>query len=138
MTRCPTCQGTRIDPTTGGECVCPVPAITASPAWTAGPWRVGADLIGICIAWPGEEDSLSPECFSRNGYAKTVAKVTHAPWAGIAEHVANARLIAAAPDLAEALASLVGLARMRGPDHLHEYGALLDLADAALAKARGQ
>ena len=52
--------------------------------------------------------------------------------------LADARLISAAPDLYDALAGLVGLARMRGPDRLHEYGALLDLADAALAKARGQ
>ena len=51
------------------------------------------------------------------------------------ETQANARLVAAAPELLEALRNLVGLAEMRGS--LHEYRAALDEARAAIAKATG-
>ena len=45
--RCPKCQGSRIDPTTGGECGCgPVPA-GAGPAWTAGEWRIEGFFIEL-------------------------------------------------------------------------------------------
>ena len=110
---------------------------SAGPAWTAGPWRVGADLTGICIGWPGEEDSLSPECFSKNGYAKTIAKVTHSPWADVTEHVANARLISAAPDLYGALERC---ALVLAGEVSHKSGLVdaLEAARAALTKARGQ
>jgi hypothetical protein len=53
------------------------------------------------------------------------------------EHdMADARLIAAAPDLLEALTNLVGLAKM-GAARLDKYHAALADAQAAIDKARG-
>jgi hypothetical protein len=49
---------------------------------------------------------------------------------------ANARLIAAAPELLDALKALVGLARM-GAAPLSDYKAALRVADEAIAKATG-
>ena len=54
----------------------------------------------------------------------------------IGEADANARLIAAAPELLEALTNLCGLAEKR-PGSLHEYKAAVDSARAAIAKATG-
>ena len=53
-----------------------------------------------------------------------------------ADALANARLWCAASDLLESLTNLVGLARMRC-GNLHQYGAALDDAEAAIAKAKG-
>lgn len=53
------------------------------------------------------------------------------------EFEANARLIAAAPDLLESLTNLVGLAKL-GAASLDKYHAALSDAEAALAKARGE
>jgi hypothetical protein len=50
--------------------------------------------------------------------------------------MANAHLIAAAPELLEALKNLVGLAEMRGK--LHEFKAALDVAQVAIEKAEGR
>lgn len=72
---------------------------------TPGPWRVGADLVGICVDWRDESGNATKECFSRNGYVKTVARITHSPFADIEQHCANARLMAASPDLLTALIS---------------------------------
>lgn len=77
---------------------------------TPGPWRVGADLTGICLERTDANGNATPEGCTRNGWAKTVAKVTHASWADIGEHVANAHLISASPELlrdCERLASLL-------------------------------
>ena len=49
---------------------------------------------------------------------------------------ANARLIAAAPELLEALDGLCGLAELR-PGHLQDYKAAVAAARAAIAKATG-
>ena len=56
---------------------------------------------------------------------------------GSGDEQANARLIAAAPDLLEALTALVGLARMRAAP-LGDYVSALAVADAAIAKATGE
>lgn len=52
------------------------------------------------------------------------------------EAEANARLIAAAPELLEALKGLCGLAELR-PGHLQDYKAAVADARAAIAKATG-
>lgn len=49
---------------------------------------------------------------------------------------ANSRLIAAAPELLEALEGLCGLAELR-PGHLQDYKAAVASARAAIAKATG-
>ena len=56
---------------------------------------------------------------------------------------ANASLIAAAPDLLEALETLVQMCEQVVPDHIatnpdHDYGQSDDAARAAIAKARGE
>lgn len=53
------------------------------------------------------------------------------------ERKANARLIAAAPELLESLEGLCGLAELR-PGHLHDYKAAVASARAAIAKATGE
>ena len=50
---------------------------------------------------------------------------------------ANARLIAAAPDLLESLTNLVGLAKL-GAARLDKYQAAMSAAEAAIAKAEGK
>ena len=52
------------------------------------------------------------------------------------EHEANAHLIAAAPDLLEALEAIV--ATWDGPKYNHFMADNIDLARAAIAKANGQ
>ena len=52
------------------------------------------------------------------------------------EHEANAHLIAAAPDLLEALEAIV--ATWDGPKYNHFMADNIDLARAAIAKAKGQ
>lgn len=54
----------------------------------------------------------------------------------IDEAHANANLIAAAPELLDALTNLCGLAKKR-PGSLFEYKAAVDSARAAIAKATG-
>jgi hypothetical protein len=103
-----------------------------SARFTSGPWRVGADLTGICVDWRDENGNSSSECFARNGWAKTVAKITHASFAGIDEHVANARLIAAAPDLYDAC--YAAYQQIDG----EKYPDLIGPLHAALFKARGE
>ena len=86
--------------------------------WTAEPYRVG--------------DSAYKIVYDADGHwLAEVFDVPNAPDTA----AADARLIAAAPELLEALRNLVGLAEMRGS--LHEYRAALDEARAAIAKATG-
>jgi hypothetical protein len=70
---------------------------------TPGPWRVGADLRAVCVGWTDANGNASPAGFVRGGWPKVIAKIPHGSWAGIGEHVANARLIATAPELLRVL-----------------------------------
>lgn len=102
-----------------------------SETFTPGPWRVNAK-------YPSEVDAP-------NGL--TVASCWHEEAVGVTvqlvdvldcspeESIANAHLIAAAPDLYAALERLV--AEWRGADAGTLFSAVKE-ADAALAKARGQ
>lgn len=80
-------------------------------------------------------------CISRDGYlnidAESRGYICLAGKPGDVEAEANAHLIAAAPEMKEALVNLVGLAEMRGP-HLHEFVAALNVARAAIAKSEGR
>ena len=83
---------------------------------------------------PGSWSVVKGGRYIEDDNGNTVATV----WGSTDETAATkARLIAAAPDLLDSLAALVELARMRG-GKLHEYGAALDAADAAIAKATGE
>jgi len=82
---------------------------------TKGPWRVGAAVNGN---WIEAGHASQPISVGRTFYTDT----------GAAIEDANARLIAAAPDLLEALEYLVSLGG----------GDALDPARAAIAKALGR
>lgn len=100
---------------------------------TPGPWVVTA--VGSChgihpAASENERDDIcriTPHNYHPDGWP--AAKV---------EAEANARLIAAAPDLLAALQALVGEADLGEIDHEDETRRLLDVARAAIAKATGQ
>ena len=101
----------------------PVPAITASPAWTAGPWRTDGHKVrdgkvvsvtishGLNSYGDGPEGYICVTCEGLDGKSE-----------------ANARLIAAAPDLYAACLAL----QMEA----HARGCGLRIADEAIAKAR--
>lgn len=105
-----------------------------SGKWTPGPWRVEKDTT---LVW----GNCNPEDASSWGMGFPVARsVTRSftVWAQQPdddEAVANAHLIAAAPDLYAALEAAVW--RMRQYDY-QAMQATLQEADAALAKARGE
>lgn len=94
--------------------------------WTPGPWQVASGGVvetkggGSCIAWVRAKDSSG--------------KPNHYPEPGSAE--ANARLIAAAPELADALRALVLSVETFAPEYAEcdgWNGALIS-ARATLAK----
>lgn len=62
----------------------------------------------------------------------------NAPYNDRSEQRANARLIAAAPELLEALQTIMGLVGMTGPRRLADYKIPLSNARAAIAKATGE
>lgn len=84
--------------------------------WTKGPWLAAAKPSSI-VGWP----VVAPHATGRSVCSVTVHD----------EAKANADLIAAAPDLAEALAETLAIARR------NESGAYIDRAEAALSKAKG-
>lgn len=97
--------------------------------WTKGPWEVimhgGAAYIRMFI---GKHD-LPPS-------ATGAAEFSVQPYVRPAEALANARLIAAAPDMAEALESACRDADY-GLEHGDPFPAWYEPARAALARARG-
>ena len=112
--------------------------MTAAP-WTPGPWLIVTPTQGyeVCTIHGVErqptEDGLGqawvyirPETLLRDG---------EWCWPDEKEQLANAHLIAAAPDMAEALADLLD---REGDDTLDSVKAKWAAARAALAKARGQ
>lgn len=90
---------------------------------TPGPWTV---------------DTNGGGRFSNSIAAKVVASGLIADvsdwWYDVGQAEANAHLIAAAPDLLEALVELLPLA---DDEVSHTYDNVLDIARAAIAKARG-
>lgn len=95
-------------------------------AWTPGPWELvlestDGDNFAVSIYGDGFKGLLIARC-SQNGY-----------------HLHDARLIAAAPDMAEALEEAVLVLSALSPEDESLYGPrALTLARAALAKARGE
>lgn len=104
-------------------------------AFTPGPWRVGADLIRVHTGWRDEGGNCTPENFHRNGFAKTVARIgkEDGDWRPIEQQVADAFLIAAAPDLLEALSEVVGTSLQAFPALAHQPAFVR--ATAAILKA---
>lgn len=93
--------------------------------FTKGPWRIkrGTNIVGTRQDVGYETTIASSSTFSSNQVDVTI------------ENEANARLIAAAPELLEACESAANLLRkLGGHNHDPEYSELL----AAIAKAKGQ
>jgi hypothetical protein len=117
--------------------------MTAAP-WTPGPWLIVTPTQGyeVCTIHGVErqptEDGLGqawvyirPETLLRDGEWY---------WPDEQEQLANAHLIAAAPDMAEVLDEVSGFAHQtaRDRDLSDAELAFMRRVDAALAKARGQ
>lgn len=68
---------------------------------TPGPWRVGSDLIRVHPSWRDERGNADRTAFHSNGFAKTIATVgkEEGDWRGIEQQVADARAVAAIPDM---------------------------------------
>lgn len=96
-------------------------------SFTPGPWvpwgRFGQEITKF---WPDGEDDL--------GGITVIAKVERAE----GDRASNAALIAAAPDLYHALASLVATCIESGLVSGDAFSAAVDRAKAALAKAGGE
>lgn len=107
---------------------------------TPGPWHVG-DLAAPNLA------GRNALVYAPSGYAVADAKVFHCKF-GVPEMEANARLIAAAPDMLEALEGLLLVEPTTRSDlawemlTIHEkarrYDQALERIKSAIAKARGE
>ena len=94
---------------------------------TQGPWRTNGCTVEVANAWALRIAGAVPPS-TLNGYAPK----------SLDEAKANARLIAAAPEMLEALATLIGCAETDGMDGKSNVwrSAMID-ARAAIAKATG-
>ena len=100
-------------------------------AYTPGPWHAGMGNGAGSIF--SESGRVQLEKGGTTLYP--IAQVNHG-WNG-AEDDANARLIAAAPELLAALQALVGEADLGELDHDDDTRALIDNARAAIERATG-
>lgn len=96
--------------------------------FTKGPWSIGSDIISIKI----ESECQDVAEINRPEDPRDISHAT--------EVVANAHLIAAAPDMYEALKELVGIIDGYWEDNDREAidGFTSQPAKAAIAKAEGQ
>jgi len=101
--------------------------------WTAGPWSV-AGRVADCPEYNEHRHIYAAADRARLGGTGCIANVRSSD--------ANAHLIAAAPELysvLEAVATRLDLERReRGPDAVFPAAAMVDIALATLAKARGE
>lgn len=95
-----------------------------SAAFTPGPWEAGLDRVYGYPATLTPNIIISPVILGR-AVNVTLAKIPR----GNGESYANARLIAAAPDLLAALRAVISVADRRTTE--------FDMAHAAIAKATG-
>lgn len=99
---------------------------------TPGPWRVGAPPDKVCTNYGGEAD------IAKGGWGKVIVTCKRSSWMGEGEGFANAQLIAAAPELLEALKEL---ADYHSADLTSDFGneaGRMRNALAAIAKAEGR
>lgn len=97
---------------------------------TPGPWKIkGADIVGeryVCELFNWSVEPCAPQYSEINAAFE-------------AEHNANARLIAAGPELLEALKQATReLERIDGGDDANPSLEVIDIARAAIAKAEGR
>ncbi len=110
--------------------------------FTPGPWRVSPKIISVLVG-----DESDPEIVALLGGSEDVMMVANRADTGEAEALANARLIAAAPDLFNACVLLEQFAKRvldyteRNPKNLLYGDELVQQSRAilsALSKARGE
>lgn len=103
---------------------------------TPGPWFVpeGPYISGLSVEVQGNDAAvLCPGSGGARSYTNTICDVT---WSGTDEWEANARLIAAAPDLLDALDAMLDC---YGEYEIDPFQApVIHQARAAIAKARGK
>jgi hypothetical protein len=107
---------------------------------TPGPWRVGAcDMTRIHPNWRDEHGNAAPDNFHRNGFAKTIATTGKLSWRSIDQQVADARLIAAAPDMLAALEAIFAVRpeNWNDGDDLDQWAAWVKV-ETVLDHIRGQ
>ena len=92
---------------------------------TPGPWKVAENLFGNTASY---EVYANVETKSGKGGYTRICQITPR------DQKANARLIAAAPELLEALEAMVEMVEMNGLGKRYA----LDLAASAITKARGE
>lgn len=95
----------------------------ADVKFTPGPWGVEPRTTTIRVSAPS---------------GKKIADLSLSSWQPAPTAQANAHLIAAAPDLYEALAHTLSLARLKWGNLDPDANGVFEAASAALAKARGQ
>lgn len=111
------------------------------PKWTPGKWCVPDQTyrVQLTVDVEGEDLIACPGSGGAMSYTETVCTMG---WNGTPEWDANAHLIAAAPDMAEALAELCALsddhAPFGGEIYQDRINRAWDAARAALAKAKGE
>ena len=97
--------------------------------YTPGPWIFECEDVGTYGSnfWLESEAGEEIICESENEYQGVLIKGN--------DFVANARLLAAAPDLLEALCFLHGVSR--GQTH-EQFVEAMEMAEKAIAKAKGE
>lgn len=103
--------------------------MTMTTTHTPGPWTAEYSTYGDEIWFGGEGPGMwtidAPGVYMSGCEGSATAK-------------ADARLIAAAPDLLAALETLMGLIEMTGPRCISDYAHPISAARAAIAKAKGE
>ena len=118
----------------------PLPAVPKeeSPKHTPGPWKIESDIDGRSWGYIYPENG---EVLPGGSRPPAVARVCHSRPQSATEVYANAHLIAAAPDLLEALKLLYeGNAEYIRLNHLGEvhHNRSMQMARDAIAKAEGK
>ncbi len=95
---------------------------------TPGPWRVSNNGVGMSVSAGGIR-------ISQSGYVGAACMQTQQ--ADIERRNANARLIAAAPELLEALESVLCLARLKWGNLDKDANVVFESAESLIKKAKG-
>lgn len=99
----------------------------SEPKWTPGPWEYAADKRGTGRVFAGSHEIV--KAMASHGQRRL----------GFRERTANNHLIAAAPELFEALEALLAQAILHDlEDESHACETAIRTAEAAIAKAKGE
>lgn len=101
---------------------------------TPGPWRVAAPPNKVCTDYRGASGNMLDTNWASGGRAKTIVICEGRAWMEEGEELANASLIAAAPELLKALRDIVDSPESQENSYDCFQG-IKDIARAAIAKA---